>query len=43
LKIKRSNTELLDAFKRMTVSQQIESSCKSIQVNPSLGLQQLFL
>jgi hypothetical protein len=37
LEIKRSNAELVDAFKRMTVSQKIESSAKAIEANPSAG------
>ena len=37
LEINRSNAELVDALKRMTVSQKIESSAKAIEANPSAG------
>ena len=37
LEIKRSSAGLVDAHKRMTVSQKIESSAKAIQANPSTG------
>jgi len=37
LEIKRSNAELLDALKRMTLSQKIESSATAIEANPSAG------
>ena len=37
LEIKRSNAELVDALKRMTVRQKIESLSKAIESNPSTG------
>ena len=37
LQIKRSNAELVDALKRMTVRQKIESLSKAIESNPSTG------
>jgi hypothetical protein len=37
LEIKRSNAELVDDFKRMIVSQKIDSSENAIEVNPSAG------
>jgi len=37
LEIKRSNAELVDSLKRMTVSQKIESSANAIEANPSAG------
>jgi hypothetical protein len=37
LEIKRSNAKLVDALKRTTVSQKIDSSAKAIEANPSTG------
>jgi hypothetical protein len=43
LEIKRSNAELVDAFKRMAVSQKIESSAKAIEATLLRDLLPLFL